>query len=112
LFKALSDTTRLRILLLLLERPLCGCELVFILRMEQSRVSHQLRILRDADLVQDVREGRWISYRIHPDAKKKIQWLVTRFLDEETLSSEEIQADRKNLETCIRENIRMKTTLL
>ncbi|MFQ6038588.1 MAG: ArsR family transcriptional regulator, partial [Candidatus Aminicenantales bacterium] len=37
LFKALSDTTRLRILLLLLERPLCVCELVFILRMEQSR---------------------------------------------------------------------------
>ncbi len=56
-FKALSDATRLRLVLLLMERDLCVCELVFILKMEQSRISHQLRILRDADLVEDIRAG-------------------------------------------------------
>ncbi len=53
IFKALSDPTRLRILLLLLKRNLCVCELMFILKMEQSRLSHQLKILKDADLVED-----------------------------------------------------------
>jgi len=60
-FKALSDPTRLRILLLLLQRELCVCELAFILEMEQSRISHQLRVLRNADLVEDIR-GREVDY--------------------------------------------------
>jgi ArsR family transcriptional regulator len=57
ILKALADPTRLRIISLLLRRDLCVCELMFILKMEQSRISHQLRILRDADLVEDKREG-------------------------------------------------------
>lgn len=64
IFKALSDPTRVRILMLLISQDLCVCELVFILKMEQSRISHQLRILRDSDLVEDLRQGKWIIYRI------------------------------------------------
>ncbi len=63
-FKSLSDRTRLRIVRLLLERDLCVCELMFVLGMAQSRISHQLRILRDAGLVEDTRDGQWIIYRI------------------------------------------------
>ena len=62
--KALADPTRLRIMLLLGVRDLCVCELTYILGMEQSRVSHQMRILREAGLVEDVRQGRWMVYRI------------------------------------------------
>lgn len=65
-FKSLSDRTRVRIVRLLLKHDLCVCELMFVLGMAQSRVSHQLRILRDAGLVEDRREGQWIVYRIPP----------------------------------------------
>jgi len=70
IFKALADPIRLRIILLLLRRDLCVCELTSILGLEQSRVSHQLRILRAAGLAQDVRDGKWIIYRI-PGAVKR-----------------------------------------
>jgi len=64
LFKALSDETRLRILNLLLGGELCVCELMDALQMSQPRISHQLRILKGADLVTDRREGRWIIYAL------------------------------------------------
>lgn len=62
-FKALADPIRLRIVLLLLRGDLCVCELTAVLGLEQSRVSHQLRVLRQAGLVEDVRDGKWIIYR-------------------------------------------------
>ena len=71
IFKALADPTRLRIMFLLRERDLCVCELMFILEMEQSRVSHHMRVLREAGIAEDVREGRWIIYRI-PDGARPI----------------------------------------
>jgi len=108
IFKALSDPTRLRILMLLLQKELCVCELVFILKMEQSRISHQLRILRDADLVMDIRDGKWTNYRIPDKTKKNLRKLFSQVLRENFSDSEEFKEDRKNLDICIRENIRMK----
>jgi ArsR family transcriptional regulator len=78
-FKALSDPTRLRIIRLLLERNLCVCELMFILGMAQSRVSHQLRILRDSGLVEVTREGQWIIYRLPLRIKAKVAPLFDLF---------------------------------
>lgn len=108
LFKALSDPTRLRILMLLLQRELCVCELVFTLKMEQSRISHQLRVLRDADLVEDIRDGKWTNYRIPDRTKKNLRVLFDKTLSINFSDSEEFEGDNKNLEICIKENIRMK----
>jgi len=69
MFKALSDETRLRIYLLLLKSELCVCELVNILNMEQSRISHSVRILKEADLVNNRREGKWIIYAVNPETE-------------------------------------------
>ena len=66
LFSALSDRTRLQIYLLLLEGELCVCELASILDVEQSRISHGLRILREADLIGNRREGKWVIYSVNP----------------------------------------------
>ncbi|MFW6131794.1 MAG: ArsR/SmtB family transcription factor [Candidatus Aminicenantaceae bacterium] len=107
-FKALSDPTRLRILMLLLQRELCVCELAFTLKMEQSRISHQLRILKDVDLVEDVRDGKWINYRIPDQTKKDLKAIFNKIFKEDFSESEKFQEDRKNLEICIKENIRMK----
>ena len=70
LFRALSDETRLRIYLLLSKGELCVCELVNILNMEQSRISHSLRILKEAGLIDNQREGKWIIYSANPKMSK------------------------------------------
>ena len=51
IFRALSDENRLRIYLLLSQAELCVCELINILNIEQSRISHGLRILKEAGLI-------------------------------------------------------------
>lgn len=63
-FKALSDPTRVRIVSLLSEAELCVCDLAAALDMSQSAVSHQLRTLRDLQLVRWRREGRQVFYAL------------------------------------------------
>lgn len=110
-FRALSDATRLRLVLLLMERDLCVCELVFILNMEQSRISHQLRILRDAGLVEDIRQGRWMIYRIPGSERGLLKAILEGELRSRFGDSSEIQNDSQRLAVCIKENIRAKTCL-
>lgn len=62
MLSALSDETRLVMYLLLARNELCVCELMMITNMEQSRVSHCLRVLKEAGLVESRREGKWIVY--------------------------------------------------
>jgi len=106
-FRALSDPTRLRIFLLLMERDLCVCELMFVLDMSQSRVSHQLRLLRDADLVEDRRDGRWIIYTIPGSVREKLEPLFRRLAGPELAESEVVVKDLKRLDLCVRENVRI-----
>ncbi|MEW5901332.1 MAG: metalloregulator ArsR/SmtB family transcription factor [Acidobacteriota bacterium] len=108
IFKALSDPVRLRIVALLLRKELCVCELMFILKMEQSRVSHQLRILKDADLVEDKREGRWITYRIPEKVRPNLEILLSQFLGEQLKESEEAVKDLDNLKICLKEDVRKR----
>lgn len=66
-FRALSDPTRLRCLLLLMaEGRLCVCEFVHALDLTQPRVSRHLGHLRDLGIVLDERRGQWVHYRLHP----------------------------------------------
>ena len=65
IFQSLDDTTRLRILALLLEEDeLCVCDLTAVLQLPQSTVSRQLSILKGTGWVKDRREGVWIYYSI------------------------------------------------
>jgi ArsR family transcriptional regulator len=105
-FKALSDATRLRIVLLLTERDLCVCELVYILKTEQSRISHHLRILRDADLVEDRREGRWIIYGMPPAVKASLLPVLRQYAGPGLAGSWAVVRDAERLELCLRENVR------
>ena len=104
--KAMADPTRLRILRLLLQRDLCVCELMFILGMEQSRVSHHMRVLRDAGIAEDVRDGRWIIYRVPEEARMLLEGLFDGALQERIGLSSEASEDAKKLKSCIRENVR------
>jgi ArsR family transcriptional regulator len=106
IFKALADPTRLRIMLLLRRRDLCVCELMFVLEMEQSRVSHHMRVLRDAGIAEDVREGRWIIYRVPEASRGLVEDFFAGALLERIEGSSEADADVRKLEACVRENIR------
>jgi DNA-binding transcriptional ArsR family regulator len=64
IFKALADETRLRILTLLTVHEMCVCEIMIALDLTQPTASHHLRILEGVGLVQDVRKGKWVFYKI------------------------------------------------
>ncbi|MDH3355777.1 MAG: metalloregulator ArsR/SmtB family transcription factor [Chromatiales bacterium] len=66
LFKALSDPTRLRCLVLLANHDeLCVCELTHTLDLPQPKISHHLGSLRKAGLVSDRKTGLWVYYRLN-----------------------------------------------
>ena len=68
LFSALADPTRLKILHALTEtKELCVCDLAVLAELSVSAVSHQLRLLRDRDLVNARREGRMVYYSLADD---------------------------------------------
>lgn len=64
LLKGFADATRLKILCLLRGAEVCVHEIVEVLDVSQSAVSHQLRVLRDARLVAHRKEGRHVYYRL------------------------------------------------
>jgi ArsR family transcriptional regulator len=76
LFHALSDETRIGIIKKLRSGEQCVCDLQDDLEAAQSRLSFHLRVLRDAGLVSDRKEGRWSYYRIVPEALKEVHDLA------------------------------------
>jgi ArsR family transcriptional regulator, arsenate/arsenite/antimonite-responsive transcriptional repressor len=68
LFHALSDEARLQIIEILLDGEHCVCDLMTHIDAAQSRLSYHLKVLKDAGLVTDRREGRWSYYTLERDA--------------------------------------------
>jgi ArsR family transcriptional regulator len=66
-FGVLSDSTRLRALMLIQgEGEACVCELTFALNESQPKISRHLALMREAGIVESRREGLWMHYRVHP----------------------------------------------
>jgi ArsR family transcriptional regulator, arsenate/arsenite/antimonite-responsive transcriptional repressor len=63
-FKALGEEMRLKIVGLLLPGELCVCEIMEELGLSQPAVSHHMKVLKQAGLIQDRREGKWIHYSL------------------------------------------------
>jgi ArsR family transcriptional regulator, arsenate/arsenite/antimonite-responsive transcriptional repressor len=76
LFHALSDQTRLSILQRLRFGERCVCDLTDALDAAQSRLSFHLKVLKDAGLVTDRREGRWMYYTVNAEALAELGELV------------------------------------
>ena len=72
LFHALSDETRLSILKRLRHGERCVCELTDALDAAQSRLSFHLRVLKEAGLVTDRREGRWMYYTLNAETLAEV----------------------------------------
>lgn len=66
-FKVFGDATRLKILYVLLCSEMCVYDISTVLGMSQSAISHQLRVLKQMDLVKNRREGKTIFYSLADD---------------------------------------------
>lgn len=63
-FRIFGDSTRIKILYVLLCSEMCVCDIANLLKMTQSAISHQLRVLKQMDLVKNRRDGKTIFYSL------------------------------------------------
>lgn len=77
---ALADPVRLRIVSMLAAAPdgaACGCDLETPLDLSQPTVSHHLKILREAGIVEGNRQGRWVYYSVVPERLEELREALT-----------------------------------
>jgi ArsR family transcriptional regulator len=103
--KAMADPMRIRILKMLEQKSMCVCELTAVLGIQQSSVSHHLKVLKYAGFVDDIRSGPWIDYELAtkeynayvPELKK----LLIEWLRDDTQIADDLEkareADRQEL---------------
>lgn len=81
-FKVFGDPTRIKILTALTEAELCVCDIAYLLNMTQSAISHQLRVLKQARLVKNRKDGKVVYYSLDDEHVKQIIRLGTVHLSE------------------------------
>ena len=99
ILKALADPNRIRIVKMLGERELCLCEVREILGLSNSTVSKHLTILRDAGILLDSKDGKWVNFQLnkkpeHHFTHSIIELLQNSFDDDETIR-EDLKLVRK-----------------
>ena len=97
MYKALGDRNRLRIINMLKERAMCVCEITDILKLSQSTVSGHLRVLKEAEIVEDKKDGLWIEYSLCKDKKmnKQLLDLTGTFFETDQEMKEERKSARR-----------------
>ena len=104
--KALSDETRLRLLMALREDELCVCQLIDLLHLAPSTVSKHMALLQQAGLVERRKQGRWHFYRlaenhVSPATQQALAWVAESLAEEPLVCEDEqrlIEIRRKDLE--------------
>lgn len=71
-FKILGDNTRVRIIWALDEKEMCVCDIAVLLNMTKSAISHQLRLLKQSNLVKFRRDGKVVYYSLKDDHVRDI----------------------------------------
>jgi len=97
LFKALADTTRLRILNLLLSGEVCVCDLHDTLGIPQPKASRHLAYLRAAGLVDARREGQWMHYRLS-ESRDPVVGMIREAVTHALGHVDAVRKDAKRLE--------------
>lgn len=81
-YKALSDSTRIKIINLLEKHELCVCDIAVILNMTKSATSHQLKYLREIDIVKNRRVGKEVFYTLADNHVKQIFNISRKHMEE------------------------------
>ena len=100
-FKGLADINRLRIINLLLQGELCGCDIQYVVGSSQSNVSRHLTYLKRSGLVTDRREGYRVYYRLMEDNKPEYRKLLAYL--RVALSDNLFTADSRKLKQAIKD---------
>ena len=95
IFKALSDETRLRIIKLLEQGELCVCDITAALDMVQPKVSFHLSTLKEAGLIKDRKQGKWIHYSLNEKDLFRRMLILSAC---ERMDGPSLQPDRKRLD--------------
>ncbi len=98
LFSLLSDKTRLRILLLLSGKELCVCDIFAALDMSQPRVSRQLALLKQAGVIRDRREGKWIHYSIDESSFEGCTMSILSMITRHMKNDKTLENDKTTLQ--------------
>lgn len=111
LFRALSNETRLRIMVLLSKKELCVCQLEWALGLTQAKISRHLTVLKNAGLIKDRREGLWIFYSLSK-AKNELERAVHRYLKYYFVKKYDLfQKDLVNMKRCIEKPLEKLVTI-
>lgn len=81
-FKALGDDTRLKILMMLSDGEKCACDIQENFQLKQPTISHHMKILQQAGLVQVEKRGKWMFYGLHNDKLKEL----IRFINDDLIN--------------------------
>ncbi|MFW6137854.1 MAG: ArsR/SmtB family transcription factor [Spirochaetota bacterium] len=101
MFKALGDESRLRILLMLRIRPLCVCEINQVLNIALSTTSQHLKQLKFAGLIEDSKEGRWVTYKL--SGQNTFFTDLLKNIETKLWDHPKIKKDRSTISTVTRE---------
>ncbi len=96
-FRALGDPNRIRIIKMLEARQLCVCEVREVLGLSTSTASKHLSVLRDADLIVDARDGKWVNYRLNTRSTSRIVRSVLGTLRTSFEDDADVLADRRKV---------------
>ncbi|WP_170075430.1 ArsR/SmtB family transcription factor [Paraclostridium dentum] len=108
LLKALSDETRLRILNILRDGPLCVCEIEAILEISQSNASRHLSKLTNANLVNYYKEAKFIYYKLDHETLKQYSF-IQNILDNELDKDKKLKYDYEILKAYKNANLSCDT---
>ena len=93
IIKALSDPNRLRILKMLEYKPLCVCEINDVLDLAISTTSKHLSILKDANLIFEQKENKWVNYHLNRTTQQKyvqeLLPLIRKWINEDDIISKD-----------------------
>lgn len=96
ILKALADKNRIRIIKMLQKKSLCVCEIKDVLNLANSTVSKHLSILREAGLIVDWKDGKWINYKINPEPETLVSNALL-YIQLQIENDETIKKDRKKI---------------
>ncbi|MEE4311301.1 MAG: metalloregulator ArsR/SmtB family transcription factor [candidate division KSB1 bacterium] len=99
ILKALSDKNRMRIVKMLQQRSCCVCELTSVLSIANSTVSSHLSILKEAGIIEDVKDGKWVDYYLNTRTNNAFINGMLPLLAFWLNNDEQVKADLQKLKT-------------
>ena len=103
ILKALADKNRVRIVKMLQQKPLCVCEITAVLGLATSTVSKHLSILKAAEIIADIKDGRWVNHHLNISANNNFLSELLSLLLNSLEGDEQASADRVKVKTADRE---------